>query len=91
MTKEHEVFLKNIKHIAKQIADAQTEEQMKREVAMVWGWLDVRSMVHKDELIDRTLPPLLEAIEEAYEWNVPTLEEFKQKAHLQTPPDEDER
>lgn len=71
MTKEHEVFLKNIKHIAGCIADAQTEDEMRREVLLVWGWLAVRSVTSKDELIDRTLPPLLEAIEEAYEWNIP--------------------
>ena len=76
MKKENEAFLKNMRALCASIAKAQTEEEMKHEVSSMWGWLAIRAIAGRHETIDRVLPDVLEAIEKAYEWDIPTMDEI---------------
>ena len=90
MKKENENCLHNLRAIAEKLLNAKDETEVKKVVSTSWSWLCMRAIAGRKEPIDKVLPVILEAIEQAYEWGIPTMDEIETRVKPNLdPPDED--
>lgn len=73
---ENEKDLKNLRALLKGLSECETENEFKRECQGAWAWLAIRYLAHRESTVDEVAPPILEAIEKFFDWDIPTMDEI---------------
>lgn len=80
------IEVKQLTDVLHELSQCTTEDELKKEVMMVWAWLGVRAMAGKDEPLDTAITDILESIEQLMDWGIPTMNDIKAQYN---PPDEE--
>ena len=78
--------LKQLTDVLYHLSQCNTEDELKKEVMIVWAWLAVRTMAGKEEPLDTAVVHILESIEQLMDWGIPTLNDIKAQHN---PPDDE--